>query len=73
MVESILYDQNRVLPCSAYLDGEYGLHDVYVGVPCRLGDGGLKQILEVKLAPDELAALKRSADVVKENVRLLKL
>jgi len=73
MVESILYDQNRVLPCSAYLEGEYGLSDVVVGVPCRIGEGGLKQILEVKLQPEELAALKRSADVVKENVRLLKL
>jgi malate dehydrogenase len=73
MVESILYDQNRVLPCSVLLEGEYGLTDVVVGVPCRIGEGGLKEILQVKLQPEELAALKRSADVVKENVRLLKL
>lgn len=73
MVESILYDQNRVLPCAAYLEGEYGLKDVYVGVPCKLGEGGLKEILQVKLQPDELAALQKSAAVVKENCALLKL
>jgi malate dehydrogenase len=73
MVEAILFDQNRVLPCSVLLEGEYGLSDVVVGVPCRIGDGGLKQVIELKLQPDEMAALKRSADVVKENVRLLKL
>jgi len=73
MVEAILYDQNRVLPCSVLLEGEYGLNDVVVGVPCRIGEGGLKEILEVKLLPEEMAALKKSADVVKENVRMLKL
>ncbi len=73
MVESILYDQNRVLPCSAYLDGEFGLKDVYVGVPCKLGEGGLKEILPLKLNPEEQAALNKSADVVRENFKLLKL
>ena len=73
MVESILYDQNRVLPCSVLLEGEYGLTDVVVGVPCRIGEGGLKEVLQVKLLPDEMAALKRSADVVRDNVKILKL
>ena len=73
MVESILYDQNRVLPCSVLLEGEYGLDDVVVGVPCRIGEGGLKEVLQIKLLPDEMAALKRSADVVRDNVKILKL
>jgi malate dehydrogenase len=73
MVEAILHDSNRVLPCSVLLQGEYGLNDVVVGVPCKLGEGGLKQILQVKLTSEEDAALKKSAAVVQENVRLLKL
>ncbi len=73
MVESILYDENRVLPCSCYLEGEYGLKDVVVGVPAVLGDGGVKRILQIKLNDGEMAALKKSADVVAENCRLLKL
>jgi malate dehydrogenase len=73
MVESILNDENRVLPCSALLQGEYGLNDVVVGVPCKLGDGGIKEILKLKLTPDEQAALAKSASVVAENCRLLKL
>ncbi len=73
MVESILFDENRVLPCSAYLEGEYGLKDVVVGVPCKLGDGGIKEIYQVKLLPEELAAVQKSAAVVKENCALLKL
>ncbi|MBI2931056.1 MAG: malate dehydrogenase [Planctomycetes bacterium] len=73
MVEAILNDENRVMPCAAYLDGEYGLTDVVVGVPCKLGDGGIKEVMKLKLLPDELAALKKSAAVVKENCGLLKL
>ncbi len=73
MVESILHDANRVLPCSVLLEGEYELSDVVVGVPCRLGEGGLKEVLKVKLQPDELAALHRSAAVVKDNIKALKL
>jgi len=72
MVEAILHDSNRVLPCSVLLKGEYGLDDVVVGVPCKIGEGGLKQILELRLTPEEDAALKRSAAVVKENIRALK-
>jgi malate dehydrogenase len=72
MVEAILHDSNRVLPCSVLLKGEYGLDDVVVGVPCKIGEGGLKQILQLRLTPEEDAALKRSAAVVKENIRALK-
>ena len=73
MVEAVINDENRVLPCSAYLDGEYGLKDVVVGVPCKIGDGGVKEILKVKLTEGEQAALAKSAAVVKENCALLKL
>lgn len=71
MVEAILLDQNRVLPSSVLLTGEYGISDVYVGVPVKLGSGGLKQIIEVALLPDEAAALKRSAEAVRELVTAL--
>jgi malate dehydrogenase len=68
MVESILKDQKRILPCSAYLTGEYGIKDTFIGVPCKLGRDGLEQIVEMKLTADELSALKKSADVVKKGV-----
>ena len=73
MVESILHDANRILPCSVLLEGEYGLKDVVVGVPCKLGEGGLKEIVQVKLTADEQAALEKSAGVVRENIKALKL
>ncbi len=73
MVEAVINDENRVLPCSAYLDGEYGLKDVVVGVPCKVGDGGVKEVLKVRLTDAEQAALAKSAAVVKENCALLKL
>src|SRR5579885_1234478 len=66
MVESILKDKKKILPCAAYLQGEYGIDGLYVGVPCKLGARGLEQIIEIKLTPDEDAALKKSADAVKE-------
>jgi malate dehydrogenase len=66
MAESILKDKKKVLPCAAYLEGEYGISGYFVGVPCKLGAGGLEQIIEIKLTPDEDAALKRSAAAVKE-------
>src|SRR6201986_1110458 len=66
MVESILKDKKKVLPCAAYLEGEYGIQGLYVGVPCKLGERGLEQIIEIKLTKEEDAALKRSADAVKE-------
>src|SRR4029077_16241384 len=58
MVESIALDQKRLLPCAAWLEGEYGLSGMYCGVPCKLGRSGLGKILEVKLSPDEKTARK---------------
>src|SRR6201997_5130935 len=66
MVEAILKDKKKILPCAAYLQGEYGIDGLYVGVPCKLGARGLEQIIEIKLTAEENAALKRSADAVKE-------
>jgi malate dehydrogenase len=66
MVEAILKDKKKILPCAAYLQGEYGITGFYVGVPCKLGARGLEQIIEIKLSADEAAALKKSADSVKE-------
>jgi malate dehydrogenase len=66
MVEAILKDKKKILPCAAYLNGEYGIHGLYVGVPCKLGAAGLDQIIEIKLSPDEQAALEKSAASVKE-------
>ena len=66
MVEAILKDKKKILPCAAYLEGEYGITGLYVGVPCKLGARGLEQILEIKLTAEEQAALQRSADSVKE-------
>ena len=66
MVEAILKDKKKILPCAAYLEGEYGIHGLYVGVPCKLGKRGLEQIVEIKLTNEESAALRKSADGVKE-------
>ena len=66
MVEAILKDEKKILPCAAYLQGEFGIDGLYVGVPCKLGRRGLEQIIEVKLNNEEHAALKKSADAVKE-------
>ena len=65
MVEAIVKDKKRVLPCSAWLTGEYGLQDVYCGVPCKLGRNGLEAILEVELSKEEQTALHRSAEAVR--------
>jgi len=66
MVEAILKDKKKVLPCAAYLDGEYGISGYYIGVPCKLGSRGIEQILEIRLTAEEDAALKKSAEAVKE-------
>ncbi len=66
MAEAILKDKKKILPCAAYLEGEYGISGYYIGVPCKLGAGGLEEIIEIKLTPEEDAALKRSAEAVKE-------
>ena len=70
MVESIVRDQSRLLPTAAYLQGEYGLNDIYIGVPCFLGCRGVKKILEVQLTSEEKEALHISANSVRENVKL---
>ena len=71
MVEAIVQDKKRIFPVAAYLSGEYGLKDVFVGVPVKLGNQGIEQIIELKLAPEELEALHKSAEAVKENVAKL--
>jgi len=68
MVESIVLDQKRLLPCAAWLEGEYGLSGMYCGVPCKLGKNGLEKIVEVQLSADEKAALKKSADAVTQTM-----
>lgn len=73
MVESIVKDKKRILPCAVYLQGEYGLKDTVVGVPVKLGRNGVEQIIEIKLTAEEAAALKKSADDVKMNIDKLKL
>jgi malate dehydrogenase len=72
MAESILKDKKKVLPCAAYLEGEYGIDGLYVGVPVKLGAGGIEKIYEIKLTADEQAMLKKSADAVQELVDVLK-
>jgi malate dehydrogenase len=66
MVEAILKDKKKILPCAAYLQGEYGISGLYVGVPCKLGAKGLEQIIQIKLTAEEQTALNKSADSVKE-------
>jgi malate dehydrogenase len=73
MVEAIVLDKKRVLPCAAWLEGEYGLSGIYCGVPCKLGRGGLEQILQVKLTAEEQAALAKSGEAVKETMAAVKL
>jgi len=72
MVESILKDKKKVLPCAAYLDGEYGIHDLFVGVPVKLGAGGIEKIYQLKLNADEAAALQKSGAAVKELIDVIK-
>ncbi len=71
MADAILKDKHKILPCAAFLQGEYGIHDLFVGVPCRLGSGGLEKILEVRLTQQEQAALQRSAEAVQALVKAL--
>ena len=73
MVEAIVRDKRRILPCAAWVQGEYGVSGIFLGVPCKLGRNGLERILEVKLSPDEAAALKQSAAAVKETMAAVKL
>ena len=72
MVESILKDKKKVLPCAALLEGEYGIDGIFVGVPTKLGAAGIEKIYELDLTDDEKAALAHSADAVHELVDVLK-
>ncbi|UCG80170.1 MAG: malate dehydrogenase [Desulfobacterales bacterium] len=71
MAESILKDKKKILPCAAYLQGEYGIHDLFIGVPVKLGKNGVEEIIEVSLTKDEHAALQKSADFVRSFVESL--
>ena len=73
MVEAILKDKKKILPCSVFLQGEYGIRDLFVGVPVKLGARGVEQIVEIKLTADENAALQKSAGAVKELVDIIKM
>jgi len=73
MAEAIVKDQKRILPCAAWLEGEYGMSGLYLGVPCKLGKNGLEQVIEVELTADERAALEKSAEAVREPMRAIKL
>ncbi len=71
MVDSILLDKKMIMPCAVYLQGEYGIHDLFVGVPVKLGAKGLEQIIEIELDQNERALLQKSADAVKELVGVM--
>ncbi len=73
MVESIVRDKKRILPCSVFVQGEYGLKDTFVGLPVKLGKNGIEEIIQIKLNPEEQAALKKSADDVQQSIAKLKL
>ncbi len=71
MVEAILQDQKKILPCAVYLEGEYGINGLFMGVPVKLGEGGAEEIIQIKLTPEENAALQKSAASVKELITVL--
>jgi malate dehydrogenase len=71
MLEAVLLDQKRVLPCTAYLEGEYGIHDLYIGVPVKLGRAGIEEIIELDLSDEEKAWLEESAAAVRDVVGVL--
>ena len=72
MVDAVLKDKKKILPCAAYLQGEYGMKDVYLGVPVKLGRRGVEEIVEIRLLDEEKAALAKSAEAVRELFRILK-
>ncbi len=72
MVDSILLDQKRILPCSVYLTGEYGQQDVFLGVPVKLGEGGVEQIIQIELSSQEEQSLAKSADAVRELLQVMR-
>jgi malate dehydrogenase len=71
MVESVLLDKKQILPCTAYLEGEYGIDGLFVGVPVKLGAAGVEQVVEFDLTDEEAAALRHSADAVQELVEVM--
>jgi malate dehydrogenase len=71
MVDAVMLDEKRVLPCTAYLEGEYGIDGLYMGVPVKLGSGGIEEVVELELTEEEQAALQASADAVREVVGVL--
>ena len=71
VVEAILKDKKKILPCAAYLEGEYGIKGLFVGVPVKLGARGIEQVIEIKLTPEERVALEKSAAAVKELVEII--
>jgi malate dehydrogenase len=71
MVDAILKDKKKILPCAAYLEGEYGIRGLFVGVPVKLGAAGIEQIIEIRLTPEEKAALDKSAASVRELITVL--
>ena len=71
MAEAVLKDKKKILPCATYLEGEYGINDLFIGVPVKLGSNGVEEIIQITLTDEESAALRKSADAVKELVRLL--
>jgi malate dehydrogenase len=73
MAEAIVRDQKRILPCAAWLTGEYGMKDLFLGVPVKLGRKGMEKVIEVELTKDERAALEKSAEAVREPMRAIKL
>jgi malate dehydrogenase len=73
MAEAIVRDQKRILPCAAWLEGEYGMKDLFLGVPCKLGRRGLERVVEVQLTADERTALEKSAEAVREPMKTVKL
>ena len=73
MVDAILKDKKKILPCAVFLQGEYGIKDLFVGVPAKLGARGLEQVIQITLTPEEQAALDKSASAVKELVDIIKM
>ncbi len=71
MVEAILKDKKKILPCAAYLEGEYGINGLFVGVPCKLGSRGIEDVIQIRLTPQEQSALEKSAGAVKELVAVI--
>jgi malate dehydrogenase len=71
MIDAIFNDRKKILPCAAYLEGEYGIHGLFVGVPVKLGARGIEEIVQIKLTPEEQAALEKSAAAVKELVEII--